>query len=247
MTLVYDRGYFSYALLDEHVKKGIHPIFRIKNKASKVIDAFIASDETDKVVQIPNPKALKQESEDTAITLRVVKYTEAGTTYILGTTLLDRDLYTIKDLSDTYHSRWGIEELYKISKQLMTIEEFHAQSERGVKQELFAHFILITLTRIFSNHSEDHLNSSSCPIEEEKIKANFKNALVTMARNIEGLFLQQSELVSKTINNMIESISWCHQKVRPNRSHDRRSRKPIGKWKPPKPAKRANNVQPIAA
>ena len=126
----------------------------------------------------------------------------------------------------------------------MAIGDFHAQSESGVKQGLFAHLILITLTRIFSNHSEDHLNSSSHPIEKEKIKANYKNALVTMARNIEGLLLQQSELVSKTVNNIIESISWCRQKVQLNRSHDRRSRQPIHKWKPPKPA---NNVQPITA
>ena len=64
------------------MKKGIHSIFRIRRKASKLIDVFIASDETDKVVQVKNPNALK--------------------------------------------------------------------SERGVKQELFAHFILITLTKIFS-------------------------------------------------------------------------------------------------
>ncbi len=30
-----------------------------------------------------------------------------------------------------YHARWGIEELYKISKQRMAIEEFHSRSERG--------------------------------------------------------------------------------------------------------------------
>lgn len=246
-VVVYDRGYFSYTMLDEHVKQGIHPVFRLKNKASKVIDLFIASDETDKVVQIPNPKAFKEEAGDTAITLRLVKYTEAGTTYILGTTLLDPQQYPIEDLSDIYHSRWGIEELYKVSKQLMTIEEFHAQSERGVKQELFAHFILITLTRIFSNHSEDHFNASSCSKNNKETKANFKNALVTMARHIEGLLLLQTELVSKTINTIIESISWCRQKVRPNRSYDRRSRKPIGKWKPPKPAKLTNKGQSITA
>jgi IS4 transposase len=75
-----------------------------------------------------------------------VKYTEAGTTYILGTTLLNSEQYPVEALPDIYHSRWGIEELYKVSKQLMSIEEFHAQSERGVKQELFAHFVLIRVS-----------------------------------------------------------------------------------------------------
>ncbi len=246
-VVVYDRGYFSYAMLDEHVKQGIHPVFRLKNKAGKIIDIFIASDENDKVVEIPNPEVGKKGVDNKAISMRLVKYTVAGTTYILGTTLLDQKKYCIEDLSNIYHSRWGVEELYKVSKQLMTIEEFHAQSERGVKQELFAHFILITLTRIFSNHSEDHFNTSKQLSKGEETKANFKNALVTVARNIEGLLLQQVALVSKTINSIIDSISSCRQKVRPNRSYDRRSRKQIGKWKPPKPAKSTDKELPITA
>ena len=160
---------------------------------------------------------------------------------IIGTTLLDQEKYTIMDLSNTYHSRWGIEELYKISKQLMTVEDFHGQSVRTVKQEIFAHFILITLTRIFSNHSEENLNSHLSNSEEPEIRANFKNCLATVARNIEGLLLQQATLVRETINTIVCSIASCRQKLRPNRSYDRRSRKPIGKWMPPKPTKTAND------
>jgi len=165
-VVVYDRGYFSYILLEEHIKRGIHPVFRLKTNANKVVEAFIASTALDQVVEIPASQKIradrkKQDSnaDYKTLRLRLVKYTIAEITYVLGTTLLDQQRYPIKDLSTLYHSRWGIEELYKISKQLMTVEEFHGQSERGVKQELFAHFILITLTRIFSNHSEAHFNS----------------------------------------------------------------------------------------
>jgi hypothetical protein len=56
-----------------------------------------------------------------------------------------------------YHERWDIEELYKISKVLIEVQDFHAQTERGVKQELYAHFVMITLSRIFSNHVEDDI------------------------------------------------------------------------------------------
>jgi hypothetical protein len=181
------------------------------------------------------------------ITLRVVKYTVAGTTYILGTTLLDQQRYRIEDLSNVYHARWGVEELYKISKQLMKIEDFHGQSERGVKQELYAQFVLITLARIFSNHSEDDFNAKSSVDEAPQIRANFKNSLITVARNIESLLLQQAKIVTDTINHIVASISSIRQKLRPNRSYDRCSRKPIGKWKPPKPAKpAAGKEMPIA-
>ena len=90
--------------------------------------------------------------------LRLVQYAVGDTVFILGTTLLDRDPYSIDQLSDLYHARWGIEERYKVSKQLMEVEDFHGQSERGVKQELYACFTLITMTRLFANHGEDHVN-----------------------------------------------------------------------------------------
>src|SRR5680860_182769 len=233
-VVVYDRGYFSYGMLYEQIERGIHPVFRLKTKASRVVDTFIASSETDKIVEIipnkANQIALREkypESNCQPIPLRWVTYTIAGTTYILGTTLLDQQKYSIEDLSDVYHSRWGIEELYKISKQLMSIEDFHGQSERGVKQELFAHFTLITLTRIFSNHSEDGFNSQRNTEDKLEIRANFKNSLVTVARNIEGLLLQQARLLCHTINPIVASISSCRQRLRPNRSYDRTSRKPI--------------------
>ena len=139
----------------------------------------------------------------------------------------------------------SLEDLYKISKKLMTIEDFHGQSERGVKQELFAHFVLITLTRIFSNHSEAGFNSLSTVDEALHTKANFKNCLITVARNIEGLVLKQASLLSETIGRIVASIASCRQKLRPNRSYARRSRKPIGKWKPSKPAKIVENALPI--
>lgn len=252
-VVVYDRGYFSYAFLYEHVKQGIHPIFRIKTKAARVVDAFIAGSKTDTLVEIVPTKegsiGLRERYPGVqceAIPLRLVKYRIGETTYILGTTLLDQHTYTINDLSDVYHSRWGIEELFKISKQVMAIEDFHGQSERGVKQELFAHFILITLTRIFSNHSEDGFNLHSAVDEKPEIKTNFKNCLVTVARNIEALILKQVTFLSETINRIVTSISSCRQKLRPNRSYDRCSRKPIGKWKPPKPAKTITTVLPVS-
>lgn len=129
----------------------------------------------------------------------------------------------------------------------MRIEDFHGKSERGVKQELYAHFILITLTRIFSNHSEDGFNTKSSTDATQSIKANFKNSLITVARHIEGLLLQQAKLVTETINHIVASISSSRQKLRPNRSYDRCSRKPVGKWKPPKPAKPTARQLPVTA
>lgn len=243
-VVVYDRGYYSYELLHAHKERNIHPIFRLKETACKGVREFSSSNETDKIVQISLRKNKRtqickrgKQQDYPTLAMRLVKYEYGGTTYILGTTLWDQKKYSIEDLSAVYHSRWGVEELYKVSKQLMSIEQFHAHSERGVKQELFAHFVLITLTRLFSNHSEEDINFQDAESEKPQTTINFKNSLITVGRNIEALLLRQANLVSETVNNIIASIGRCRQRLRPGRSYDRCSRKPVGKWMRSKPAK----------
>ncbi len=114
--------------------------------------------------------------------------------------------------------RADIEELYKISKALIEVQDFHAQSERGVKQELFAHFVMITLSRIFSNHIEDDVIHENQKEPGRETKINMKNCLITIARNLESLFAQHTVILKKTINNIVNSIINCRQKKRPNRS-----------------------------
>lgn len=192
-VVVYDRGYFSHALLREHVARGLHPVFRLQANANGAVTAFANSTETDRVVETGAGE--DREGVRGTIRWRLVKYEVAGSAYVLGTTLLDRKQYGIADLSDLYHERWGVEELYKVSKQTIGIEDFHGQSERGVKQELFAHFVLIALTRLFSNHGEDLLGAGRGTRDEAQMRVNFKNSLLTVARHLEGLFLQQAAAV----------------------------------------------------
>ncbi len=240
-VVIYDRGYFSYVMLHAHVTTNIHAVFRLPKKSHTCIDEFVESDDIERVVVIESSQKSQKlikpkypEIQFIPLKLRLVKYIKNGVTYTLGTTLMDAEEYKIEELSDLYFSRWGVEELYKISKRLIEVEDFHARSERGVKQELFAHFILITLSRLFANQSEIELEEDKHASTSDKIKVNFKNCLITIARNLEQLFLQQALLVKNTINTIISSISTCRQKERPGRSYKRQSRKPIQKWRPSK-------------
>ena len=51
-VVVYDRGYYSYEMLHEHARRGLHPIFRIKNKANPTFDKFISEAQTDAIVEV---------------------------------------------------------------------------------------------------------------------------------------------------------------------------------------------------
>lgn len=167
-VLVLDRGYFSYLILYQAMEKGVHLICRLQlGSVNKRIQEFIDSDLDDTMIEYYPSAAVKSEIKNqgynitfVVIKLRLIKYEINKQKYICGTTLLDKK-YKKEEFSEIYHGRWGIEELYKISKKLIDVEDFHAKFERGVKQELYAHFLLINIARIFESKANDDFSNFS--------------------------------------------------------------------------------------
>ncbi|MDE0000879.1 MAG: IS4 family transposase [Rhodospirillaceae bacterium] len=229
-VVVYDRGYFSADMLRAHVQRGLHPVFRLAVNANAQVAAFVADGVSETQVEI-------DAGAPAPLPLRLVRYEIDGNPYFLGTTLLDPERYPAGDLARLYHERWGIEEMFKTAKQTLVIERFHGQSERKVKQELFACFVLIAIARLFANHGEDLLDAGAPKPEGRKMQANFRHALHTLGQHLEVLLLAQAELVRDAANRVFHCIVRIGQAQRPDRSYPRISRRPIGKWKPSKPAK----------
>jgi hypothetical protein len=257
-VVVYDRGYFSYVMLHQHFESKIHAVFRLQKNSFIIINDFFSSQDTDIIVTIlPSSDTqrdirLKQpELKIVPIKMRLIKYQIDEKVYCLGTTLIDRKRYNnIQDFMDVYHARWGVEELYKVSKQIFSIEDFHAQSERGVKQEIFAHFALITMNRIFANKADINLNlsissdtnstehgNSDLKQQTHKIKTNFKNCIHVFKRNMEELLLLKTKM-NTVVERAYHYIIGRNQKERPGRSFERKSMKPNPNWRPPKKKKK---------
>ncbi|RLA01632.1 MAG: IS4 family transposase [Gammaproteobacteria bacterium] len=249
-VVVYDRGYFSYLMLHQHFQSGVHAIFRLQKGGLSEVESFLASNETDKIITIfPSEGVranIRKEHPDLdiiSLKMRLIKYEVQGSQYCLGTTLVDpKHCYPLQDFMDVYHSRWGVEELYKISKRIFLIEDFHAKTERGVKQELFAHFVLITMNRLFANQADLELNSSDptsqCLDSSEnnsalgvtpRVQTNFKNCIHVLERNLEELLLLTSR-IKTVIHRTFDAIVRRYQRVRPERSFPRKSMKPDPRW-----------------
>jgi len=259
-VVVYDRGYFSYLLLHRHYQTGIHAIFRLQQSSSTRIEEFFSSPQTDIEVTIdPSPRTradIHSQYPDLDIVplkMRLLKYKIAGSTFCLGTTLVAaHQRYPLQEFMDVYHGRWGIEELYKVSKHIFVVEDFHAKNERGVKQELFAHFVLITMNRLFANRADIEINSCqiSAPFDPHgssicapptaamaSRKTNFKNCIHVLERSLEELLLLHKRLKG-IVQRTFRAIVARHQRIRPNRSYPRRSMRPETKWHPSKEKKR---------
>lgn len=263
-VVVYDRGYYSYLLLHRHYQTGIHAIFRLQESRSTAIQAFFSSPQTDSEVTIdPSPRtradihAQYPDLDIVPLKMRLLKYKIADSTFCLGTTLIAaHHRYPLQEFMDVYHGRWGIEELYKVSKQIFVVEDFHAKNERGVKQELFAHFVLITMNRLFANRADAEINSrhstTSADSHGSSIgapstdamagrKTNFKNCIHVLARSIEELLLLHQRLKG-AVQRAFSAIVAQHQRIRPNRSYPRKSMRPETKWHPSKEKKQAQKA-----
>jgi hypothetical protein len=259
-VVVYDRGYYSYFMLHRHFERKIHPVFRLQKNNSNAIDDFFAGAQTDSIVDIypslTTRKEIRAEYPDLniiSIPMRLIKYHINNEPICLGTTLLDRERYTTQDFIDIYHSRWGVEELYKVSKRIFIVEDFHAKDERGVKQEIYAHFALVTMNRIFANQADMHLNSPDSPLDQIEtssasgqpssiqqlsgIKANFKNCIHVFTRSMEELILLHSRM-KEAVERAFLFITGRYQKKRPGRSYPRKSMRPETKWHAPRKRKK---------
>ena len=258
-VLVLDRGYFSYLVLYQAIEKNLHLICRLQSGTmNKAVQAFWHSDLNDTVIDYTPSDAVKSEIKKQGyhlrykpIKLRLIKYKIDKELYICATTLIGEQ-YPLEEFPQVYHGRLGIEELYKISKQFIEVEDFHGKSERHVKKELYAHALLINIARIFEAEANKHLPPPPSPRDSnkdknsgikggywqglfegmQKIKINFKNCLLVVSRFIEKLVISLGfdEEKESCLSKILASISRVRQKIRPDRHYPRCSRKPASKW-----------------
>lgn len=255
-VLVLDRGYFSYLILYQAKQKNIHLICRLQSGSmNKEIKDFWESKLNDATINYYPSAGVKSEIKNQGyhlnykpIKLRLIKYKIGDEIYVCATTLIGEQ-YPLSEFSRVYHGRWGIEELYKISKEFIDVEDFHAKTERGVKQEVYAHVLLINIARIFESEANKQLSPPSFHAGEEKnteikdhhwqglfdkiqkLKINFKNCLLVISRVIEKLIISLEKKKESWLSRILSSISRVRQKIRPGRHFPRSSNKIYTKWR----------------
>ena len=222
--LVLDRGYFSYLILNKAIEKGLHLICRIQSgNLNKSIQSFLESDEVDAVVNYTPSFTVLHEFKKQGfiiqvkpIQLRMTKYSIDDEVYLCATTLLDQQRYPLTEFANVYHARWGIEELYKISKQLIDVEDFHGQTENTVQQECYAHLFLINIARIFESQAKSNLPPPTQKLSKsggrhsywqdfcgqiQHLKINLKNCLLTLSRHLVQLFFPGESVTQDYLDN----------------------------------------------
>jgi hypothetical protein len=178
-VVVYDRGYFSYALLQKHLDCGVDAIFRLSSNTYPEIEEFMSQlDGPNELIIEINPsknakKSIRKrypEIKFESLKLRLLRYRVGDSVFFLGTTVMSNEI-DVDSFSEVYHGRWSVEEFYKVPKSFLEVENFHSKNIRGVKQELYASIVMVTITRILTNETEDSINNPKKRSEEIKKKS----------------------------------------------------------------------------
>ncbi|MCY4288760.1 MAG: hypothetical protein OXC63_09230 [Aestuariivita sp.] len=96
-------------------------------------------------------------------------------------------------------------------------------------KNIYASFVLIGLTRIFTNRREQDINGVITG-DRAPIRSNFSNALQVVGNEVEALPLHHSQTVVASPIRIMTGVSQCLQREQPKRSYQRVSKKPRCKW-----------------
>jgi hypothetical protein len=210
-TVIFDRGYYSYDLIEKLELLGVNYIFRLKSNK--------------KEVQIMNKSNLNDFSFiNKKINNRIVHYRidNSKEDYYLLTNL-NKSLDELKDL---YWKRWQVEIHFKESKYNLSLKTINLKTENSLMQEIYIHNLIFMLYYYFKIDDEN-------PILKSKYKINNKVGIKIFSENIIYLLIYNkiTDKCFKIIKRIIEIIGKNLQYIQIIKKNNERKRiRPYAKW-----------------
>lgn len=196
VILVADRGYENYNVMAHAINKGWKFVIRIKDISSNGIASGIKlpkSDTFDTDISITFTRRQTKESKKTGykfmptcqafdylpvkskdtytMKFRIVRFAISDGSYEVLATNLNRFDFSINELKEIYHLRWGIETSFRELKYAIGLTSFHARKVDYIKQEVFARLLLYNYCELITTHVIQQMK-----IEETK-QVNFTVAI----------------------------------------------------------------------
>lgn len=224
--LLLDRGYPSIGLLYELQHRNVGFCVRLKDNWWKEINAMLAANETDKIVTFILPKkdkelqhTLKGKTDKITVRLSVIELND-GKKEILCTSLTETIKYTLPDLKQLYHLRWGIEEAYKLFKIRADMASFSGMTAISVKQDFYAGIFAMNLCAMINFPIEQKVREESREAKLKYIKTvNKTNAFSLIRESMTGVFIKKK--VKQFLRALDKILIKTTESIRPNRSYPR--------------------------
>jgi len=222
--LVFDRGYPSQWLIGLLMKEGFRFCFRLSSSWKEAL-SLLKDDlnDTDWTLELNSYKGIEKIKEYNIPLkiegLRLVSFElPSGEREVLVTNLSDREKYSIKDLSDLYRMRWGVEESFKSLKKVLNMEYFTGKTLLSVQQDFYAKVFMLNMASMIGTQGvyEERLSKTTT---KHKSKPNKTQLLAKTKDFLTELFY--SSKLSKVIRQLLKLLHSRCEIIRPNRSFSR--------------------------
>jgi hypothetical protein len=223
--LILDRGYPSFELTAEFLERKLHFVVRLPAGTFKAVQQFVADGGTDGWVTISAPRHLP--GTHPAIRVRVVVHPGKNLKPVVLLTDLGEAEFSWQELGELYHLRWAAEEFYKVEKgDYLGQGQFHSKSYDGLKQEVYAFALFMSITRALTAASAEAAGVTYRHIYQ-------KTAVLAVADYMTRLLLEERKDELRSITeHLLERIARTIVPPRPGRSFPRRSFRPRPPWTP---------------
>lgn len=139
---------------------------------------------------------------------RIVRFKITDDTYECIVTNLERNEFTLDEIKELYHKRWGIETSFRELKYAIGLSALHSKKRELIKQEIYARILIYNFSqRIIQNTSIKKRNTKYL------YQINF-----TRAFHIVRKFLRKKSGIPLDVESLIAKELLP---IRPNRSNNR--------------------------
>ncbi len=221
--LLYDRGYYAYWLVLQHILLKLHFCFRVKSNACTQVKDFIQSGKKQAIITLNPTHDMKQKAVDkglsiTQVKVRLIRIKTPKGVYVLMTSLTDQKKYSTKDFYELYPLRWNIEEAYKIQKAFLDVEDFSGRTVHSIQQDVHASILIQALVAIECFASQPYI-----PAKVNQRKHAYAINFVVAIRSLKRRLIETLDhaLDSLNIYRWLKAIARNLTIIKPDRSFER--------------------------
>jgi len=229
-VLVGDRAYADYSVLATLVARGCHFVIRFPHQSFTAVNAFWATRAQERVVTLAvTSKARPSVAEHhlpTTLRVRLLKVRlPNGEVEVLGTDLLDAQLYPPAAFKVVYGWRWTHETYHDRLKNIFEVERFSGRSGQTIKQDFYGVIFLATLESILNKPAQAALTAQGearqCRYAPQ---VNRAVSYVTVLEHIVQLLADTQRSPASTLAAIERLLLTTPTRQRPGRQFPRRKR-----------------------
>lgn len=229
-VLVLDRLYADSSVWAFCRHYHLHAILRFPRRGFRVVEAFWASSDSERIVELPvNPQQQQWVEryglETDPIRVRLVKVPLAtGETEVLGTDLLESERYGADSLKQVYGWRWGVETYWDRVKNSLEMERWSGLSPLTVEQDFYSLVFLASLESVLSSSVQAEMDQAAQTGQSVPQQVNHSVSSGELLDEVVGLLLDQGQSARQVLEQLHALMRTAPVPKRPGRHFPRLKR-----------------------